>query len=289
MNKVGIYFAFWEPEWKADYVKYVRKVKRLGFDVLEVAAGGIAEMTSAERERLTRTAEDEGITLSYCIGLPPQYDIASENSSVRRAGIDYVKNLLLAIREMKGQTLGGIIYACWPGGRYDLEEKKKMRARSLVSLKEILPLCEDCEIDYCLEVVNRFEQCILNTAQEGVAFVEETGSPRAKLLLDSFHMNIEEDDISSAIRSSASCLGHFHIGENNRRLPGQGKTDWQTIFSALKDIDYRGKIVMEPFIRPGGQVGEDIKIFRDLSCGADEAKMDALAEQSCRFVKSNLK
>ena len=268
MNKVGIYLAFWEPEWKADYVKYVRKVKRLGFDVLEVAAGGIAEMTSAERERLTRTAEDEGITLSYCIGLPPQYDIASENSSVRRAGIDYVKNLLLAIREMKGRTLGGIIYACWPGGRYDLEEKKKMRARSLVSLKEILPLCEDCEIDYCLEVVNRFEQCILNTAQEGVAFVEETGSPRAKLLLDSFHMNIEEDDISSA---------------------GQGKTDWQTIFSALKDIDYRGKIVMEPFIRPGGQVGEDIKIFRDLSCGADEAKMDALAEQSCRFVKSNLK
>ena len=57
----------------------------------------------------------------------------------------------------------------------------------------------------------------------------------------------------------------------------------------MKDIDYRGKIVMEPFIRPGGQVGEDIKIFRDLSCGADEAKMDALAEQSCRFVKSNLK
>ena len=71
-------------------------------------------------------------------------------------------------------------------------------------------------------MLNRFENHVLNTAEEGVAFVREVGKPNVKVMLDTFHMNIEEDSFGKAIRTAGPLLGHFHTGENNRRVPGKG-------------------------------------------------------------------
>ncbi|MBQ7726265.1 MAG: sugar phosphate isomerase/epimerase [Clostridia bacterium] len=288
-NPVGIYYAYWEKEWNADFIPYIKKVKKLGFDVLEINAGSITEMTSAQRITLASAAKEEGIKLTYCIGLPAQYDVSSSDDSIRKNGIAFAKTMLDGIHEMGGDTLGGIVYATWPmQGVPHYDEKCRMRERSLASLREIAPLAEEYGISYCLEIVNRFEQCILNTAEEGVAYVKELGSPNVKLLLDTFHMNIEEDDIAAAIRSAKGVLGHFHMGECNRKTPGTGRMPWSDIFAALRDIDYQGAVVMEPFMKTGGQVGKDIRVFRDLSCGADEITMDRLAAQAAAFVKEQL-
>ncbi len=290
MNKVGIYYAFWEREWAADFLPYVEKVKKLGFDALEIAAGALPDMSSAQRLNLAAAAKDAGIKLTYCIGLPEKYDVSSLDEGVRQEGEKYVSTLLDCIKEMGGDTLGGIIYSCWPMSvRPDYDLKCKMREQSKKSLKELLKKAEAYDINYCLEIVNRFEQCILNTAEEGVAFAKELESPKAKLLLDTFHMNIEEDTFTDAIHTAGDYLGHFHIGENNRKTPGTGKLPWNEIFTALRDIDYKGAIVMEPFIKMGGQVGSDILVLRDISRGADENKMDLLAENSAAFVKKGLK
>jgi len=116
-------------------------------------------------------------------------------------------------------------------------------------------------------------------------FVREVDVPAVKVMLDTFHMNIEEDDIGGAIRSAKGVLGHFHTGECNRRVPGKGRTPWHEIACALRDIDYRGSVVMEPFVRMGGTVGSDIKIWRDISCGADEARLDADAASALEFER----
>ncbi len=289
-NPVGIYYAFWEKEWVADFVPYVSKVKKLGFDILEITAGAIVGMTSEQRRALATVAADEGIKLTYCIGLPTQYDVASADEAVRKNGVEFMKSILEGMREMGGDTIGGIIYASWPmQGVPTYDEKCRMRERSLGSLREISKVAEEYGISYCLEIVNRFEQCILNTAEEGVEYVKELGSPAVKLLLDTFHMNIEEDDIGQAIRSAKGVLGHFHMGECNRKTPGTGRMPWDEIFGALRDIDYTGAVVMEPFIKPGGQVGKDIRVFRDVSRGASNEEMDRLAAQSAAFVKECLK
>ena len=285
-NPVGIYYAYWEKEWNADFLPYVKKVKNLGFDVLEINAGSVVDMTAAERKALADAAKAEGIKLTYCIGLPGKYDVSSADDTVRKNGIAFVKEMLSGIHEMGGNTIGGIIYASWPMvGVPTYDEKMKMRERSLASLREIAPVAEAYGINYCLEIVNRFEQCILNTAAEGRAFVEELGSKNVKLLLDTFHMNIEEDDIGDAIRLAKGILGHFHMGECNRKTPGTGRMPWDDIFTALRDIDYQGALVMEPFIKTGGQVGKDIRVFRDLSDGAPIEKMDRLAAEAAAFVK----
>jgi D-psicose/D-tagatose/L-ribulose 3-epimerase len=286
MNKVGIYFAYWERNWIADYCEYIRKVKELGFDVLEIAAGSLIDLSPNQLKAIAECALETGIDLTYCIGLPKEYDVASQDERIRQNGIQFIGKLLDIIHIMGGDTIGGIIYSCWPLTSATYDFKMAAREKSILSVKEISKKAEDYGINYCLEIVNRFEQCLLNTAREGVSFVEEVGCPKVKLLLDTFHMNIEEDTFRDAILTAGDKIGHFHIGECNRKVPGKGHMNWNEIMTALNEINYQGKIVMEPFLKPGGEVGRDIKIYRDLSDGAGETEMDAMAVDALKFIRS---
>lgn len=287
-NKVGIYYAFWEQEWTADYFKYVDKVSRLGFDVLELAAAGLETMSAASRKDLSRAASDAGIELTYCIGLPAQYDLASPDSATRAYGMDYVRKLLDMIGEMDGKILGGILYSCWPASQFPQGDKRPWWDRGVASVQKVAQTAKDNGVTICLEVVNRFEQFLLNTAAEGVQFAKEVGSDSVKLLLDSFHMNIEEDFIGDAVRSAQGYLGHLHIGEANRKAPGRGHMCWDDLIDGLHDAHYTGRIVMEPFVKMGGQVGQDIRMWHDLSDGGDEAYLDGEAAFALNFIRTKL-
>jgi D-psicose/D-tagatose/L-ribulose 3-epimerase len=91
-----------------------------------------------------------------------------------------------------------------------------------------------------------------------------------------------------ALRTAGSHLGHFHIGETNRRPPGQGRMPWDEIATGLVEIKYQGRLVMEPFLKMGGQVGQDIRVWRDLSNNADEQELDRQARDAVTFVRQKL-
>ena len=288
-NKIGIYYAFWEQEWSADYLKYVKKVAGLGFDILELAAGALMDMSQSQRKILAQAAKDEGVELTYCIGLPKNYDLASDETTIRKRGIDYVKSLLSTIGEMEGNILGGILYGSWPSmPEFPINDKTPWWDRSVESVKQIAKTAQDQGITYCLEVVNRFEQFLINTVDEGKKFVADVGSPNIKLLLDSFHMNIEEDFLGEALRSAGNDIGHFHIGETNRRVPGRGHMPWDEIFDGLKDSHYTGYVVMEPFLKMGGGVGQDIKVWRNLLENDSPSFLDNEAKFALSFVRQKL-
>jgi D-psicose/D-tagatose/L-ribulose 3-epimerase len=289
MNKVGIYFAYWTDSWTGDYQYFINKVARLGFDILEIQPDQLLSSPKAELESLRKMAADKGIELTFCIGFSQDKDLASESAAVRRAGMDYARKILDVIHVMDGKVFGGINYSAWPGiYTGHLMDKRPYLERSIQCVKEISKVAEDYGITYCLEIVNRFEHFLLNTAAEGLAYVQAVGSPNVKLLLDAFHMNIEEDSLSTAIVSTGDKLGHFHIGETNRRPPGLGRMPWDEITQALKQINYHGRVVMEPFVKPGGEVGEAIRVWRDLSGGADETRLDQQAQDALIFMRSKL-
>jgi D-psicose/D-tagatose/L-ribulose 3-epimerase len=285
MNKIGIYYAYWTHNWDADFVPYVAKVKRLGFDILEVNSGTVTNMTNRERDRLKRAAEKAGIELTYCIGLPHCYDIASPVAAVRRDGIAFLRRSAEMLRYMGNKQLGGIIYSSWPGRLPFGEDKRRYLDRSIRSMRDVMRVAEDCGVFFNVEVVNRFEQFLLNTAAEAVTYVRRVGSPHCRVLLDTFHLNIEEDNVSDAIVATGSKLGHFHIGETNRRPPGRGRMPWDEIFGALRKIGYTGAITMEPFLMPGGEVGRDISVFRDMRGGLN---LDREAGRALKFVRRKL-
>lgn len=291
MNKIGIYYAYWTHYWDADFEPFVDKVADLGFDQLEVNAGTVANLSSDQRSGLYARAKERGIALSYCIGLSPEFDVSSPDSGTRRRGIEFLKKQVCAIGGMGGGSLSGIIYACWPvSADIAYHEKSAYWSRSVSSLKEAAQVAEDQNVILNVEVVNRFEQFLLNTCQEALEYVDAVDSPNVKILLDTFHMNIEEESIYKAITQAGQHLGHVHIGENNRTPPGSGRghIDWAELGSALKEIGFRGALVMEPFLLPGGDVGRDIRVFRDLSKSLGLPDLDEEARKACVFMREVL-
>ena len=208
---------------------------------------------------------------------------------MRENGIRHVTAILRSMPKVGATVLNGVSYAGWqamPDRGITMEEKKRRWNLALESMGKLMPVAEDCGVLYCCEVVNRFEQYLLNTAREGVEFVRQLGSPNAKVLLDTFHMNMEEDDLVQSILDTGDLLGHFHVGERNRKPPGSTNSlPWQELAGALKQIGYQGAVVMEPFVLMGGSIPYDIKVWRDLSGGASEAELDRIAGDACAFLK----
>ena len=290
MNKLGIFMNFWEKNWDADHKKYIRKAAEIGFDVLEFQAQPLLEMTDEHIRELRREADACGIELTYSLGLDPNYDVSSLDESVRTGGVKYLQNIIRKMEVGGGTLLSGVSYAGWgvPAGL--INDKSIYWNQSVKSMKEIIKVAEECGVTYCVEAVNRFETCLINTAKEALAYVDEIDSKNIGVLLDTYHMNIEEDNIGDAIRMvGADKLKSFHTGDNNRRAPGRGHIDWDDVFKALSDIGYKGRIVSEPFIMQGGEVGRDIHVYRDLIEDTSEAAIDAEAKYLINFEREMLK
>ncbi|CAB3779178.1 D-psicose 3-epimerase [Paraburkholderia ultramafica] len=283
--KFGIYYSYWEHEWSAKFAPYVEKVAKLGFDVIEVAAHHINEYSDAELADIKRCAQDNNIILTAGIGPSKTRNLSSPEASVREAGKEFFKQTLTNVAKLDIKTIGGALHSYWPVDYTKPVDKAGDRARGVEGIHGIADFANDLGIDLCIEVLNRFENHVLNTAAEGVDFVKDVGKPNVKVMLDTFHMNIEEDSIGEAIRTAGHLLGHFHTGENNRRVPGKGRIPWHEVGLALRDINYAGAVVMEPFVKTGGTIGSDIKVWRDLTEGADEAKMDEDARQALAFSR----
>jgi D-psicose/D-tagatose/L-ribulose 3-epimerase len=286
--KYGIYYSYWEQEWTADCLRHVEKVAKLGFDIMEIAAHNIASYGAGRLAELRRCARDNGIVLTAGIGPAKDRNLSSPDEGVRRAGKEFFEATLTSIAKLDIHLIGGALYSYWPIDYSLPVDKEGDRDRGITGIRGIADFARDLGIDLCLEVLNRFENHVLNTAAEGVSFVQEIGKPNVKVMLDTFHMNIEEDSLGGAIRTAGPMLGHFHIGECNRRVPGKGRMPWREIGEALGDIGYQGGIVMEPFVRMGGTVGRDIRLWRDLSQGADEARMDQDAREALVFSRAIL-
>lgn len=283
--KFGVYYAYWEQEWAADYIKYCKKVKKLGFDILEIAGGGLGEMTAAEKRELKAVSKDLGIMLTTGIGLPPHVNVSSTDETIRRNGVEYMKHLIRCMDEVDSRSIGGTVHSYWPADFTKPFDKAAEREQSIKSVLELSDFARDYGVTLLIETINRFEQYLVNDSKEALAYIEDVNRDNVKVLLDVFHMNIEEDSMTEAIHRLKGHIGELHIGETNRKVPGKGRMPWDEIAQALRDVAFDGNVVMEPFVRMGGTVGSDIKVWRDLSEQADEEKLDRDIAEALIFTK----
>lgn len=289
MNRLGIFMNFWEKNWDADHAKYINKVADIGFDILEFQAQPILDMSKERMLYLKSLADERGVELTYSLGLDPAYDVSSPDETVRRGGVDYLKRIVERIGFMGGTLLSGVSYAGWGSPSYILNDKRPLVENSIDSMRKIIKTAEDCGVTYCVEAVNRYEGCIINTAREALDYCDEVDSPNIGVLLDTYHMNIEENSIGDAIRLAGSRLTSFHTGDNNRTAPGRGHIDWDEVFSALAEIGYDKRIVSEPFVMSGGEVGRDIKVFRNLVDNPTEEGIDREAAYLLSFEREMIR
>ena len=224
-------------------------------------------MSKEKMIEIKKYADDKAIELTYSLGLDKKYDIASENSSVRNSGIDYLKRIFERVALMDGNAISGVAYEGWGAPDYIVNTKQLMLERSVKSMKKIIKTAEDNGIYYSVEAVNRFESCLINTAEEALDYVDRVESTHIGVLLDTYHMNIEENNIGDAIRLAGNKL---------------------SAFQALAEVGYKERIVSEPFVMMGGEVGRDIKVWRNLEKISEEF-LDQEADYLLNYEKEMLK
>lgn len=184
----GIYYAYWEKAWRADYLKYIPKAAALGFDMLEIACTPIPEMSRQEMIDLKSCAEAHGITLTAGHGPHASQNLASANPAVVSSAISFYTDLLQRLDFLNIRMIGGGIYSYWPIDTSKPIDKKADWARSVKNVREVARVAGELGISYCLEVLNRFEGYLLNTAAEGRAFVDQVDLDTVYLMLDTYHM-----------------------------------------------------------------------------------------------------
>ncbi len=296
-NNIGLQTAYWSGTTPAlDIHQIIALTKKANMDTIELKAGDFVPLTTEGRAALRKKIEDAGLSITINgTGLRPERDVSSSDEESHEAGVKHLCHMLDLSKEMDAKLFSGIPYGLWntrPGAEDDAKEMKKVRRENAIrGLKEVAKHAEEVGVVICLEIVNRFEQYIANTAEEGIAICEEINNDYCKLLLDTFHMNIEEDYIPDAIRAAAEkgYLGYIHIGEANRKIPtGEKKTniDWEAIAKTLEDIGYDGPLVMEPFVLDQSKSAKSVSLWRKIKDAEDIDGLVADAAAGVKYLKS---
>ena len=283
MNKVGIYYGYWSRDFDADYVAYAKKVAGLGFDVIELGAEIALQHTGQENAELRAVSRDLGLELVFAVDPPEQYDVSDPDPLVRERAVDYMTRYFRLMEKLGSATGVGIVNGIWNAKMVDTKEAHL--ERSVETMKKLASVAADHGITLCMEIVNRYEQFMINTGREAIRYIEQAGCPNLKIQFDTFHMNIEEDSFRGAILEARGYLGYIHLGENNRRPVGRGFLPWGEIFGALKEIGYTGMLTLEPLIQRGGEMGNACSIWREIMPGAN---LDDEAVRAQAFVRSFL-
>ncbi|WP_256751824.1 sugar phosphate isomerase/epimerase [Mesorhizobium sp. Mes31] len=243
MSRIGIHSFVWSASSaQAELERTLANTREAGFDLIEFS---YLDPANVDIGRLARRIADLGLGVAISIGLPADGDISSPDKAVAGHGVDILNNTIALTRDLGGQKVGGILSASH-GLQVEAPTRDQWK-RSAAALAKVADTAKAAGVTLNLEIVNRFESNLLNTAAQGLAFIQDTGSDNIFLHLDTFHMNIEEANVGLAIRHAADKIGYVHIGESHRGFLGTGNIDFAAIFDALTAIGYSDDLSFESF------------------------------------------
>ena len=243
MNKFGVHALVWAGSWGAKECEYaISSTKEAGYDLIELPVFSPDEMDVPAIQKALAAQELE-VTCS--LGLGFDNDINSEDADSVARGEQTLNDALAVARDIGSTYLGGVIFSAL--GPYSEMPTQKGRENSQAVITRLAEKAKASGITVGLEFVNRYETNLLNTSAQTVAYIKETGSDNLVVHLDSYHMNIEENNFRDPVFDAGDLLGYVHIGENHRGYLGQGHVNFPELFTALADADYDGVITFESF------------------------------------------
>src|SRR5260221_5157025 len=243
MNKLGVHALVWVGGWSHDEcTKAIEQTAALGYDLIEIPA---LDPKSIDTKFTRQVIERNKLGITMSLGLDDAADISSNDPDKTKRGEARLMDALAVGRDIGATHMCGILYSGFQ--KYATPPTAAGMARSVEVLQRICAEAAKSRITIGLEVVNRYESNVLNTAAQAVEFCQRIGAPNCKVHLDTYHMNIEEADIEAAIRQTGDYLGYFHIGESNRGYLGARSIEFYQIFRGLAQTGYTGPITFESF------------------------------------------
>jgi D-psicose/D-tagatose/L-ribulose 3-epimerase len=275
----GANTQIWVAPFTQNDLGLIDKVAGMGFDMIELgyASDEPPFKVADVKERL----KAHGMIAGVCSFLPGDRDIANPDPEVRKRGVAYMKALVGTVAALGGKILSGPLYAELFRARYlPADQRAREWEWSVGSLREIGKSAELQGVTIALEPLNRFETDFMNQSEKAVRLAEDVGSSAVGILLDTFHMAIEEKNQGEAIRHAGRHLKHFHSCENDRGSPGTGQVDWPEVRDALKAIKYDGAVVIEGFNPDVVDLANGARIWRPMAPSPDR-----LAGDGIKFLK----
>jgi D-psicose/D-tagatose/L-ribulose 3-epimerase len=275
--KVGVHIALWMKTWQDDVVPYIETAARLGFDGVELSLLG---MTDDNIARVRKMLQENHLQVTCTTGLNLSQDITSDDPDVRKEGMRYLEHSIKTVAALGSPLLSGVIYAPW--GKRVMQNRRERWERSVEALKTVAPFAAEHGVTLGIEAINRFETDLVNTASQAGQMANDINEKNIGVLLDTYHMNMEEKHMGVSLQQSKDKLVHLHCVENDRGVPGSGHIPWAEVFSNLKQINYQGWLTLELFIQANQAVSPDLAIWRDIETDPTEA-----AKQGLQFLREN--
>lgn len=251
------------------------QVKEWGFDVIELPVENIGDWDPAAAARLL-TDLGLGATVTLVMGEGREL-VAADAATVTRTQ-DYLCGVVDAAHTVGAPVIAGPAYASvgrtW---RMDEADRRRCYADLTQNLGPVVDYAQQAGVQVAVEPLNRYETSLINTVDQGLEALAGLPDAGCGLLLDIYHMNIEETDIPAAIRRAGERIAHVQVCANDRGAPGADHLPWVAILQALDDVAYQGPLCIESFTADNATIATAASIWRPLARTQDAIAVDGLA------------
>ncbi|MCA9024444.1 MAG: sugar phosphate isomerase/epimerase [Planctomycetaceae bacterium] len=275
--KYGLNLLLWTSDVNDSLFPLIDQIKGWGYDGVELP---VFDMNLTNFQAVGKRLQEVGLGSTAVTVCTPDENPISPDAAIRQAGIDRLKKAVDMCQAAGATHLCGPIHSALGefSGEGATPDEWKWGQESLAKAADY---AQQADVTLTVEYLNRFECYFLNCAEDCARFCREVGHSHLKMMYDTFHANIEEKCINTAVKTCADQLVHVHISENDRSTPGEGGVNWDASFAALKEANYDGWMVIEAFGLALPDLAAATKIWRRMF-----PTEEYLATEGLKFMKS---
>lgn len=274
--KFGVSTWLWTSPFQTSAIPVLfSKIAGMGYDVVEIAVEDPALIDgNAVKEALIKY----NLKAVVCGAFGSSRDLTNEDPEIQENCFRYIEACLDFCVLWDTKFFAGPMYSAVGKARMvSPEQRIKEWDLAVKNLRKVCEMATLRGLEIALEPLNRFESDLVNTTMDVCRLIEHIDHPAAKVILDSFHMNIEEPDIENAIKLAGNKLIHVQVAENYRGTPGTGQTNWEAYRRGLEAINYEGTVSIESFTPENKELAQSVCIWHPLAESQDKFATEGLA------------
>lgn len=275
--KIGASLLSWiTPNWTAEAGKYaIEQTAKAGFDLIEILLPNSMEI---DVKAVKKQLKENHLDVVCSLNLPKEAHIAFYPKEAEKL----IKNAIDKTSDLETNFLGGVLHGGI--GVFSGNPLSETEKNTIVEVwSSVADYAKEKGVNIAVEPINRYESYVCNTAENVLELIEKTGKDNLFLHLDTFHMNIEENNFRDPILLANKKLKHIHVTESHRGMLGEGTVNWNQFFDALKEINFEGNLVLENFSSSILGMQQMVSLWQKSPYNAEQ-----LALGSLNFIKQNL-
>jgi D-psicose/D-tagatose/L-ribulose 3-epimerase len=274
--KIGMNLLLWTTHVTEEHYPQLEKIKSTGFDGVEIPIFGGED---AHYQKLRKKLDELQLKTSTVAVATPEANAISPDPAIRKAASERLKTIVRQSAILGADILCGPFHQALGvfSGTGPTEEEFK---RAADVHREAANEAQRQGVCLAIEFLNRFECYFLNTSAAAAAYVRRVAHPNFKAMFDTFHANIEEENLPKAFSENAAEIAHIHVANNDRGVPGRGHIDFPAVFRAIKTSGYNGWLTIEAFGRALPELVEPTRVWRDFFKQPDD-----VVTEGYRFIR----